>query len=106
MRLSFLGYLSIFSILFIIIFGYSDLNHAPDIDFVFTNLLINIFLIYKLLTVRNNLSVNSIIYIFILFFFGLSPIYQINNNFYTWGTYLTKNEILTSNILILLILFL
>lgn len=106
MRLSFFGYLSIFSILFIIIFGYSNLNKAPDIGFVFTNLLINIFLIYKLLTVSNNLSVSSIINIFILFFFGLSPIYQLNNDFYTWGTYLTKNEILISNILILLILLL
>jgi hypothetical protein len=99
-------YLAVFGILFIIINGYCNINNKPDISFVATNLIIILITTLKILFIKKNISVKSIIYIFLLFFFGLSPIYQYNNNFYIWGTYLTNQEVLDSNISIILILFL
>lgn len=99
-----LTYISLLAIIFIIIFGYKNLMQSPGIEFTLTNLCINVFLIYKLLFTKKNISIINIIYIFILFFFGLSPIYQLDNNFYTWGVYLTYNEVLISNLTIIIIL--
>jgi hypothetical protein len=100
------SYLGLIGIIFILINGYINLNTYPGIFFTLTNISIICILIFKIFFIKKNISIKSIIYIFLLFFFGLSPIYQLNNNFYIWGTYLTKEEVIISNLTILLILLL
>lgn len=106
MKYSKFSYLGLIGIIFIIINGYTNLNSNPGLFFILSNLFITFILTFKIFFIKKNISIKSIIYIFLLFFFGLSPIYQLNNNFYIWGTFLTKDEVIISNITIILILLL
>ena len=91
--------------LFLLIYGYLNIKIRVTPFFLFTNFLIIILSFLLLLKSKRNLCLKNIVYIFVLIFFGISPLYQINNNFYTWGTLLTNDEINKSNISILIILF-
>jgi hypothetical protein len=106
MKYSKFSNLGLIGIIFIILNGYLNLNTNPGFFFILTNLSIIFILTFKIFCIKKNISIKSIIYIFLLYFFGLSPIYQLNNNFYIWGTYLTKDEVLFSNLTIFLILLL
>ncbi len=102
-KLSYL--LAIVFFLFLIYFGIFRIQKIPNFFFLFTNLFIIFFTFFLILKNKRNFSLKNIVYIFILIFFGLSPLYQINTNFYTWGIFLTEKETIISNITIILILF-
>lgn len=93
--------IGIFGIFFLLLNGYFRLTHNPGIDFIVTNLLIIAINTTQIIFNKYNFSLKNIVCIFILFFFGLSPLYQVNNDFYVWGYYLNYTEVITANIAIL-----
>ena len=96
--------LSFLSSFYLIYFGFSQLNRTPSYYFLFTNCIINLLVLYNLSNIKRNYSLKNIVNIFIFIFFGVSPIFQINNDFYIWGTYLKENEIIISNVSIIVII--
>ena len=99
--------LGFIGVIFLLINGYLRLIENPGFFFITTNLLIILISTSQIYYSRNNFSSRNIVFIFVLFFFGLSPLYQVNTHFRTWGYFLTPSEILITNsaIIFCLILF-
>ena len=96
--------LSFLSSFYLIYFGFSQLNRTPSYYFLFTNCVINLLVLYNLSNIKRNYSLKNIVNIFIFIFFGVSPIFQINDGFYIWGTHLKEYEIIISNVSIIIII--
>ena len=104
MKLKLTYILSILSAIYLVYFGFCNLETIPSFEFLFTNSIINFLSLFFLIKTKRNFSLKKIVYIFIFFFFGLSPLFQVNNNFYVWGTILTNRETIIVNIVLILIL--
>ena len=89
---------------YLMYFGYVNLNKTPNLYFLITNFIINTLLIVLIIKNYRNYSLKNIVYIFLFIFFGISPIFQFNNNFYVWGEYLKDKEIIISNLSIIFII--
>ena len=104
MKLKLTYILAILSAIYLVYFGLLNLETLPSFEFLFTNSIVIFLSLFYLINTKKNFSLKKIVYIFIFFFFGLSPLFQVNNNFYVWGTVLTNQETINVNIILILIL--
>ena len=88
MKLTLTYILAILSAIYLVYFGLSNLDTLPTFEFLFTNCCVIFLSLFYLINTKRNFSLKKIIYIFIFFFFGISPLFQANYNFYIYLDYL------------------